>query len=75
MISKFSRFSIALLIGNISADEFGDWKAALGEAQLFKYFNSEKSTECTDALDYPIRPKKDKRRNLESSSAQSATPS
>jgi hypothetical protein len=38
MISKFSRFSVGLLIGQISADEFSDWKAALGEAQLFKYF-------------------------------------
>ena len=38
MISKFSQFSIALLVGKISADDFSEWKNALGEAQLFKYF-------------------------------------
>jgi hypothetical protein len=41
MISKFSRISVAMLIGQISADDFKDWKASLGEAQLFKYFLSE----------------------------------
>ena len=70
MISKFSRFSVGLLIGQISADEFSDWKAALGEAQLFKYFQSDNSADCVQ--DYPVRPKKDRRRKLGSSSSPSA---